>query len=114
MHLCKGGVSSNLNPCTLPKTKYHHFFEIYPTPLGTDDLESNPIHLGMYTGNMIFHFMDDIPMYREGLDQFKDVLMNENPKNCCFLTFTLHLWCTDESESNHIDFYMISGIKCST
>ena len=39
------------------------FFEIYPSPVGTDQSESNPIHLEMYTGNIIFNFMGDILRY---------------------------------------------------
>ena len=39
------------------------FFEIYPSPVGTDQSDSNPIHLEMYTGNIIFNFMGDIPRY---------------------------------------------------
>ena len=39
------------------------FFEIYPSPVGTDQSDSNPSHLEMYTGNIIFNFMGDIPRY---------------------------------------------------
>ena len=49
-----------------PKTQKSSFFEIYPSPVGTDQSESNPIHLEMYTGNIIFNSMGDIPRYWGG------------------------------------------------
>ena len=68
------------------------FFEIYPLPVGTDQSESNPIHLEMYTRNIIFNFMGDIPRYRGDLVQFETLFISQNPKNRHFLRFTLHLW----------------------
>ena len=49
--LVQGGFHSIwLFPHT--KTPKIVFFEIYPSPVGTDKLETNCIHLGMYSGNI--------------------------------------------------------------
>ena len=74
------------------KPKKSSFFEIYPSPVGTDQSESNPIHLEMYTGNIIFNFMGDIPRYWGDLAQFEALFISQKPKNRHFLRFTLHLW----------------------
>ena len=49
-------------------------FEIYPSPVGTDQSESNPIHLEMYTGNIIFNFVGDMPRCWGDLVQFEALL----------------------------------------
>ena len=74
------------------KPKKSSFFEIYPSPVGTDQSESNPIPLEIYTGNIIFNFMGDIPRYWGDLVQFEALFISQKPKNCHFLRFTLHLW----------------------
>ena len=74
------------------KPKKSSLFDIYPSPVGTDQSESNPIHLKMYTGNIIFNFMGNIPRYWGDLIQFEALFMRQKPKNRHFLRFTLHLW----------------------
>ena len=60
--------------------------------MGTDQSESNPIPLEIYTGNIIFNFMGDIPRHWGDLVQFEALFISQKPKNCHFLRFTLHLW----------------------
>ena len=60
--------------------------------MGTDQSKSNPIPLEIYTGNIIFNFMGDIPRYWGDLVQFEALFISQKPKNRHFLRFTLHLW----------------------
>ena len=71
------GIWSNLRPFSSPKTQKSSFFEIYPSPVGTDQSESNPILLEMYTGNIIFNFMGDIPRHWGDLVQFEALFISQ-------------------------------------
>ena len=77
--------------------------------MGTDKLETNPIHLGMYPGNIFFNFMGDTPMYRGDFIQFETVFSYQNPKKSSFFDIYPSPVGTDKLETNPIHLGMYPG-----